>query len=53
MRDRNNNIVGSEDIEVRCGEYKSTDKAYINIGSIIGQEGIKINSMEVKAVPKE
>ena len=53
MRDRNNNIVGSEDIEVRCGEYKSTDKAYINIGSIIGQEGIKINSMEVKAVTKE
>lgn len=53
IKDKNNNIVSSGDNEIKCGQYKSDDEVYINIGSIIGQEGIKINSMEVKAVAKE
>lgn len=34
-------------------KYEEGSKLYFNIGNIAGKEGIKINSMEVKAVPKE
>lgn len=46
------NADGAGSNEVRCGQYKDTDKVYIKISSIMGQEGIKINSMDVKAVAK-
>lgn len=51
MTDERGNIVSSGEEPIKCGEYKDTDKLYINISSIMGKEGININSMEVKAVP--
>lgn len=34
-------------------KYEEGSKLYFNIGNIVGNNGIKINSMEVKAVSKE
>ena len=50
LDNKGNEVVGDK---TECGNYKINDKLYLDINNIIGEEGIKINSMEVKAVPKE
>ena len=50
ITDERGNVVSSGENAIQCGEYKDTDKLYINISSIMGKEGIKINSMEVKSI---
>lgn len=52
VKDFNNKITLYEK-SLSGMKYSVNNNIFINVGGVHGGEGIKINSMEVKAVPKE
>lgn len=51
VKDFNNNTLYEKSLNGM--KYSVNNKIFINVGGIHGGEGIKINSMEVRATPKE